>query len=115
MTDKVGQKKGLPIYEVGEEELTVSVPDNFSFETHKAIKRKAFAADHLFFGHKAAELRFKADRFEAKATEAKAMGGSKDRAAAKRLQRMQAKMGELRDQLEEQGVNVDELLGATEA
>jgi hypothetical protein len=88
----------------------VPVPENFDFDTFKALKKRDFASDEMFYRYRAAEMEHKAAGFITKAEEAKKMGSAADRGKAKRLIKLQEKMAELKKQLTEQGVNVDELL-----
>ena len=116
--DAAGKKDkstGRPVHpHVGNEDQEVypfsTLPGDFDFGKHKALKKKDFIADHQFFSYRADELRHKADEMTAKAEEAKVLGSTKDRAKAKRLRKMQEKMAELRKSLEEDGVDVDALL-----
>ena len=88
----------------------VPVPEGFDFKAHKALKKRDFEADHMFYSFRAAELEFKALAFHAQAEEAKKLGSAQDRGRAKRLIKCQSKMDELRQQLTAQGVDVDKLL-----
>ncbi len=103
-------KKETPSFEIPDGGLDVAMPEEFEFGEYKPLKKKEFQADHLYFSHRAIELSVRAEAFEAKAEEAKLLGSGKDRSKAKRLQKMQLKMEELRRELEEQGIDVDELL-----
>lgn len=87
-----------------------AVPEGFDFRAHKSLKKRDFALDHLFYEYRAAEMDFKAAAFRKQAEEIKKLGSAKDRGRAKRLVKLQEKMAELRKQLEEQGINVNELL-----
>jgi len=86
------------------------MPPEFDFKTHKTLKKKDFTADHLYFSHRAAEARFKAEQFDAQAEEAKKLGSAKDRGKAKRLIKLTEKMAELKEQLAGQGIDVEKLL-----
>lgn len=88
----------------------VAMPEGFDFKINKPLKKRDFTADHLFYEYRALEMEFKAVGFRAQAEEAKKLGSAKDRSSAKRLIKLQDKMGELKEQLTKQGVNVEELL-----
>ncbi len=103
-------KKPTPAFLVPKEKFDKAVPEGFVFGKHKTLKKNAFQADHLYFAHRAADLAFRSEQFTAKAEEAKKIGSGKERNKAKRLQKMQAKMSELRKELEDQGIDVNELL-----
>lgn len=88
----------------------VSLPEDFDFKTNKSLKKRDFTADYLFYEYRALECDFKAAAFRIVAEEVKKLGSAKDRSSAKRLVKLQEKMAELKTQLTEQGVDVDELL-----
>jgi len=119
-SDPAGQKapsgKRTVHPSVGNEDVKVypftETPGDFDFDTHVALKKKDFAADHMYYTFQAEKLDFKATMFREKAEEARKMGSAKERSKAKRLRKMQTKMAELRAQLEAQGLDVDELLAA---
>lgn len=92
-----------------------AMPAGYSFETHKPLKKKDFVADHLFLEHKAERAQLLADALRKQAAESKALGGAKDKAAAKRFQKMSEKIAELRQKLVAQGVDVDALTAAQAA
>jgi len=106
----VKKKKSKRTVFVHTEPLEVAVPEKFDFAKNKPLKKTDFKNEDLFFEYKAAECDAKAIVFRAKAEESKKLGSTKDRAKAKRLLKMQEKMAELREQLEADGVNVEELL-----
>jgi len=87
-----------------------TVPTGFDFKNHKTLKKVNFVTDELYYLHRAAEQDAKATTWRAQAAEAKAMGTSKDRGKAKRLIKLTEKMAELKKQLQEQGIDVEELL-----
>jgi len=92
--------RGKPPYEI-------CVPEGFDFTKYKMLKRGVFKTEALFFEHRAAECEFRAEHWRSRATESSAMGDKAQRAKAKRLIRLQAKYDELREQLVEQGVDVE--------
>lgn len=94
--------------------FTDMTPEGFDPKVHKSLKKKDFAADHLFFLFRADELDSKAAAFRKQAVEAEKLGSSKDRGRMKRLVKLQDKVAELKQQLEAQGVDVEELLKSTE-
>jgi len=87
-----------------------SAPDDFDRKVHLPLRRKDFVNDAAFFDFKAAEYTEKAAEFTSKAVEWRKLGSVKDRARAKRLRNMQAQMAKLREQLEADGIDVDDLL-----
>lgn len=89
-------------------------PKGFDFKTHKSLKKRDFAADHLFYLYRATELDNKAAAFRKQAEDAEKLGSVKDRGRMKRLVKLQDKVAELKQQLEAQGVDVEELLKAAE-
>lgn len=90
----------------------VAMPEGFDFATNKPLKKRDYSADYLFYEYRALEMDFKAATFRKQAEEAKKLGSAKDRSRAKRLVKLQEKMDELKKQLTEQGVDVNELLSA---
>lgn len=117
-TTKVPKPKGRQEFKlVGSKDENVypfkdAVPEGFDFATNKPLKKRDFSADHLFYEYRAAEMDFKAAAFRKQAEEAKKLGSAKDRSRAKRLVKLQEKMAELKKQLTEQGVDVEDLLAA---
>lgn len=89
-------------------------PEGFDFKVHKSLKKRDFAADHLYYLYRAKELDSKAAAFRKQAEEAEKLGSVKDRGRMKRLVKLQDKVAELKQQLEDQGVDVEELLKAAE-
>lgn len=104
------EKKHTPAFLVPKEKFDVAVPEGFVFGKHKTLKKNMFQADHLYFTHRAADLASRSEQFVVKAEEAKRLGSGKERNKAKRLRKMQEKMAELRKELEDQGIDVNELL-----
>ena len=88
----------------------VAVPEDFDFATCKSLKKKDFKEDYLYFEFRAEECDFRAAAFREEAAEVKKLGSAKDRGRAKRLIKMTEKMGELKKQLKNQGIDVDKLL-----
>lgn len=113
-TDKTETKKqhDAKTYVAGNDEAKyeVALPEGFDFNEHKLLRRKNFTRDDLYFEHRALHLDHKAGKFRGMAAEAKALGSREDRARAKKLQRMNDQMAELREQLEKSGVDVGALL-----
>lgn len=105
-TDK-GKKNG---FKPAATPYDVVVPEGFTFADHKPLKKKNFASEELYFLHRAAELEFKAGLWRKKAEDAKAAGTPKERAAKRRLEKMQSKIDELKDELTKQGVDVAKLM-----
>jgi len=91
-----------------------AVPEGFDFKLHRALKKRDFSADYLFYEFRAAEMDYKGSLFRDQAEEAKKLGSAADRGRAKRLIKLQEKMSELKEQLTAQGINVDELLATVE-
>lgn len=89
-------------------------PEGFDFKVHKSLKKRDFAADHLFYLYRATELDNKAAAFRKQAEDAEKLGSVKDRGRMKRLVKLQDKVAELKQQLEAQGVDVEELLKSAE-
>ena len=85
-------------------------PPDFDFVKQAPLKKRDFATDWQYFTHKSKDGQFKVEVWKTKAEEAKTLGSGKERAKAKRLRKMQAKMAELRAQLEAQGIDVEALL-----
>jgi hypothetical protein len=86
--------------------------------THAPLKKAAFAneADYLDFSAAIDEIHAEALTKKAAAKRAQAetsrkFGDPKQKAAAKRLVKMMSAMEELKKQLGEQGVNVEDLIG----
>lgn len=90
----------------------VAVPEGFSFDEHKALKKKNFEPDALYYEHRAVQLELKAKKFREKADEAKKYGSRKTQAMAKKTLKLQEKMDELKAQLAAQGIDVESLLKA---
>lgn len=115
-TDKTDSKKqhDAKTYVAGNDDAKyeVALPDGFDFNEHKLLRRKNFVNDALYFEHRALHLEHRAAAFRGMAAEAKAFGSREDRARAKKLQRMNDQMAELRKQLESSGVDVSALLAA---
>ena len=88
----------------------VAMPEGFTFDEHKPLKRKDFQHDRFYFAHKAEAYDFLADKMRAAAENAAKYGSRKERTKAKRLERLQAKMNELRAELEADGIDVEALL-----
>jgi hypothetical protein len=88
----------------------VAVPEGFNFKTNKQLKKKDFASAELYFNFRAAEMDAKAQSFRDQAIIAKAEGTGTERGKAKRLIKLTEKMAELKKQLQEQGIDVEELL-----
>ena len=109
------EKKAKPVYPAvaalpKDGKLDAVPGPDFRFDYYAPVKRTTFKSDELYLRHKANELRWRASGLDKKADEAKLLGSTADRAKAKRLQKMQAKMADLRAELEKQGIDVDALL-----
>lgn len=87
-----------------------SIPTDFDFKTMKILKKKDFADGAIFFEFKAREMEHKAGLFREKAKEEAVTGGGKAKQAKKRFVKMVDKMAELKKQLEDQGVDINELM-----
>lgn len=87
------------------------VPSDFDPKLHKPLKKGDFENEAVFMRMKADELEAKAKKLREDAEVVEKLGNKADRAKAKKLRAMQEKMTDLRKQLEEQGIDVDELLG----
>lgn len=96
-------------------EYEEAVPEGFDFGTYKPLKKKNFKQDYLWYLHKAAEMKFKAERYEKEAEEIKKLGSPAERAKKKQIIRLQSKMAELKEQLSAQGIDVEALLAEAAA
>ncbi len=93
-----------------QERLQVKVvPDDFSAKLHEPFTRADFIGDGDYLRHRADGFKVKSEQLYAEARLADKMGSRSDRAKAKQLKKMQEKMGELRQQLIDAGINIDEL------
>lgn len=90
----------------------VAVPEGFSFDEHKALKKKNFETDALYYEHRAVQLELRAKKFREKADESKKYGSRKEQSTAKKVLKLQEKMNELKAQLAAQGIDVESLLKA---
>lgn len=73
-----------------------SMPTEFDRKKHKPLSRKQFADEALFLNLQADEFERRAKRLRKQADDVKALGGLKDKAKAKKLLTLQAKMAALR-------------------
>jgi hypothetical protein len=89
------------------------IPDDFNPKDHLPLRRRDFVDEATWFEMKADEFAAKATSFRTQASNYRKLGSLKDRARAKKLVAMQARMDELKTQLAAQGINVDELLSST--
>lgn len=99
-------------FSVKDAPFETAMPDGFSFDTHKPIKRTHFAHDKYYFEHRALCFDHKAAMNRALAEEAAQFGSRKERMAAKKLQRMNSKIAELTAELKAAGVDVESILAA---
>ena len=90
------------------------LPGDFDFDAHKPLRKKDFAHEWDYYLYRASFFDWNAARMRKTAEEVKEHGGTKERQAAKRLKAMSSKIAELRQKLEAQGINVDELLAGDE-
>lgn len=90
------------------------VPDDFDPKKHKPLRKQDFEGEHIFLRMKADKLEEEAKKLREDADMVEKLGSSADRAKAKKLKAMQEKMEALRKQLEEQGIDVESLLGDDE-
>lgn len=91
-------------------EYEEAIPEGFDFGTYKPLKKRNFKQEYLWYLHKAAEMKFKAEQYEKKAEEIKKLGSPAERAKKKQIIRLQSKMAELKEQLSSQGIDVEALL-----
>lgn len=95
-----------------QERLQVNVlPDDFNPKLHAPFGKNDFKTDGDYLRHRGDVLKAKSEQLYGEARLADKMGSRSDRAKAKQLQKMQTKMAELRQQLIDAGVNIDELEG----
>lgn len=87
-----------------------TVPDDFDPKKHKPLKKKNFTEEHFFFTFRADAFRRLATRFDVKSKESKLLGATGNQVKARRLVKMQAKIKELQEQLQSQGVDTDALM-----
>lgn len=85
---------------ISKELYVVAVPDGFNFKDYKALKKKNFKTDELYYNHRAKEMEFKHDAFVVMADEAKTLGSSSDRRKKKRIVKLQIIVTELKRLLE---------------
>lgn len=113
---KLGKVKNLrvahPLIGADDGYPFTAVPEDYDARRHLPIKRSDFADEALFFEWRANLARVAAVRFDKLAAEARATGGTKDRAAAKRLVKMSTRMAELIAKLRANGTDVDAILAA---
>ncbi len=100
--DKVEYEHELPL---------VELPKDYDSNKHTPLKKGDFEKEEFYYEMRAVVYDKYASGMRRKAEEAKRMGSMTDRTKAKRLLRIQSQMATLREQLEADGVNVDELLG----
>ncbi len=93
----------------------VAMPDGFDFAKHYPVQKRNFANEALYYDHRAAEMQFKKEQFEAHAEICRTQGSAADRRKAKQIVKLQSKVDELRAILEAQGINVEELLANSES
>lgn len=93
----------------------VAVPADFSIDDHERLSKEDFVDEAGYFDYKAWEHEVRAKRLRAKAIEYRTLGSKEDRAKAKKLRSMQAKMAELEKELAEAGVDVAKLLASAAA
>ena len=111
---KKEKKPGRTDYPIKDGDTIEALPDDFDFAKHKAVAKKFWDADWKYVQHRAEECTWKAGVLEAKALKMKELGSKKDRQRMNRLQKMTAKMEELKKELEESGVDVEAPLAADE-
>lgn len=112
---KKREKKGRKIYPLEEGAKITELPEDFDFAKHKAIGKKLWENDWQYILHRAEECTWRAAALQVKATKMKECGSKKDRSRLARLQKMTAKMAELKAELEASGVDVEALLEADES
>jgi hypothetical protein len=127
-TQKKGSKskgeekpRGKKEFEFQGEKLTVTpenpVPEGYSFEEHKPLKKNQFEESWMFTAwqaaqaeHRVEQARQKAEALKAKAEKERTMGDEKTRKAAKRAVRLTQELEKLSQSLEDSGVDLDELV-----
>ncbi len=100
------------LYPLKEGTKLTEVPEDFSFDKHWRIKKNFFEHEWKCLEHRADEAQWMVGHLRKKAKQMKELGGTKNRTRMSRLQKMQAKMAELRAELEGAGIDVDGLLEA---
>lgn len=93
-----------------EDETIKALPDGFDFKVHKVIRTGLWDRDDMFHDHMAEKHEHDAALCRAKAEESRALGTGADRASARRLVSLTAKMAELTDILTKKGHDVPALL-----
>ena len=91
-----------------------AIPEDYDSKKHLPLRRKDFSDESMWFDMKADEYDGKAAAFRKQAADWRAMGSKADRAKAKRLIAMKAKMAELEAALKAEGIDTDALLGTDE-
>ena len=113
------EKKGRTVYTDGLSEKQLAdpevypfsaTPEDFDFQAHRELKKKDFQAEHQWYTHKSDACVAKAERYQELGEASKQKGGKKEKAAAKRLVKMQKTMATLQKTLKAAGMNVEELM-----
>jgi len=105
-TEKVTKSE----FKLSKEPYDAAIPKGFNFDTFKALKKKNFKDEALYYEHRAFEMKFKAEKFEAQAEEIRKLGSPSERRKKKQIIKLQSKMDELKEQLSAQGIDVEALL-----
>ncbi len=96
------------------------IPEGFDFMKHVPLKKVDFKSSGTFLRHKAEFLKFQAgklstsaDELEKKGLRIEALGDEKTAGKVKKVERLQNTLSELRKQLAESGINIDEILAGS--
>lgn len=81
------------------------VPEDFNFDTMKGLRKSDFSSKSAFYQYRAAECRFRAEKFDAMSVDTAKKGGKDGR----RLAKMIAQIAKLRETLSAQGIDVEAL------
>lgn len=104
----VGETRNGIVYPFSE------TPPDFDFNKYKGLKTKDFETTAAYLEYRADALEFKAAKLRNDAEMERKFGNKADRSKAKRIKKYLSKIDELKAQLEEQGIDVNELIGADE-
>lgn len=91
------------------------IPKDYDPKLHLPLGRKSFEDESLWYEIKAQELERKAAAMREEGKQIKAIGGSKDRAAAKKLIALQKRIADLTAELSGKGVDVSAITAKLQA
>lgn len=87
-----------------------SAPADFDGRKHFPLKKKDFKEEYMFYEWRLSIARQNVEKLEKAVAEAKATGGSKDKAGAKRLVKMAQRLSDLQQKLAAKNVDVGSIL-----